>query len=54
MVCTEVEVRDGVYAGVEESFEYELTHALVSVHVVTEVMHVEYFDKRAVLDDLSE
>ena len=53
-VGTEVEVRDGVNAGAEESFENELTHALISVFVNTECPHVEHFDRRAVLDDLSE
>ena len=54
MIATEVEVRDGVYAGAEESFENELTHVLISVFVMTESLHVEIFDRRAVLDDLSE
>ena len=53
-VPTEVEVRDGVYAGAEESFENELTHALISVFTRTELLHIEHFDRRAVLDDLSE
>ena len=35
-IQTEVEVRDGVYAGAEESFENELTHALISVFIITE------------------
>ena len=53
-VAAEIEVRDGIYTGVEESFDNELTHALTSVFVTTEAIHIKNFDRRAVVDDLPE
>ena len=52
IVHTEVEVRDGVYARAEESFENKLTHILFFSPFITECINVKHFYSWTFLDDL--
>ena len=38
-IANEIEVRDGIDVGTEESFENELTNVLISVSIITELLH---------------
>ena len=53
-VLTEIKLVDGFNIWIEKGFENELTNVLISVIKITEKLHVEDFDWRIVLYDLSE
>ena len=53
-VASEVEFCDWLYVCTEKSFEDNLSYVLIFIFIVAEAIHVQNFDRRAILSDLTE
>ena len=55
LVASKIEFCDGFYVCTEKRFENDLTYVLISsIFIIAKAVHVQNFDRRAILHDLSE